>query len=72
MILRRRQLQKSLLVLKFTCKIKNGISVKDIDTSDYIVVWAIYHHTNASICPNMQFLSAQQYAYQPLLGYFLV
>ena len=22
------------------------------------------HHTEASICPNMQYLSAQQYAYQ--------
>ena len=31
--LRRRQSQKSLIVWKFTCKIKNGISVKDIDTS---------------------------------------
>ena len=36
--LRRRQSQKSLLVRKFTCKIKNGISGKDIDTSGYIVV----------------------------------
>ena len=36
-MLRRRQSQKSLLVWKFTCKIKNGISVKDIDTSGYIV-----------------------------------
>ena len=36
--LRRRKSQKSFLVGKFTCKIKNGISVKDIDTSAYIVV----------------------------------
>ena len=30
------------------------------------------HHTQASICPNMQFLSVQPYAYQSLLSYFLV
>ena len=28
--------------MKFTCEIKNGISVKDIDTAGYIVVLAIY------------------------------
>ena len=30
------------------------------------------HHTQASVCPKMQFLSAQYYAYQSLLSYFLV
>ena len=30
------------------------------------------HHTQASICPNMQYLSAQQYADQSFLSYFLV
>ena len=30
-----------------------------------ILLYAQYiHHTQASICPNIQFLSAQQYAYQ--------
>ena len=30
------------------------------------------HHTQGRICPKMQFLSAQYYAYQSLLSYFLV
>ena len=30
------------------------------------------HHTQARIRPNMQYLSAQQYAYQSFLSYFLV
>ena len=30
------------------------------------------HHTQASIRPNMQYLSAQQYAYKSFLSYFLV
>ena len=30
------------------------------------------HHTQASLCPKMQYLSAKQYAYQSFLSYFLV
>ena len=40
--LRVRQRQKPVLVQKFTCKNKNGIFVKEIITSGYIVAWAIY------------------------------
>ena len=48
--LRRRRSQKSLLVRKFTCKIKNGFSAKDIDSSGYIVALAIYtSHTGQYI-----------------------
>ena len=43
---------------------KNGISVKNIDTSGYIIV----HHTQAGLHPNTQYLSAQQYAYQLFLA----
>ena len=30
------------------------------------------HHTQASLRPNTQYLSAQQYAYQSFLSYFLI
>ena len=49
-----------------------------LDMSRILILLAILlyeqyiRHTQASICPNMQFLSAQQYAYQSLLSYFLV
>ena len=39
--LRVRQRQKPVLVSNFTCKNKNGIFVKEINTSGYIVAWAI-------------------------------
>ena len=38
------------LVQKNTCKNKNGIVVNDIDTSGYIVAWAIYtSHTDLKL-----------------------
>ena len=40
--LRVRQRQKPVLVSNFTCKNKNGLFVKEINTSGYIVACAIY------------------------------
>ena len=52
------------------------ISVKDIDIKKLHLAILLYeqyiHHTQASVCPNIQFLSGQQYAYQSLLSYFMV
>ena len=40
--LRVRQRQKPVLVSNFTCKNKNGIFVKEVNTSGYILAWTIY------------------------------
>ena len=57
---------KPVLVSNFTFKNKNGMFVKENNTSGYIVAWAIYTlHID-------KFFTTQQHAFQSFLSYFLV
>ena len=67
-----RQRQKPILVGKLTCKNKNDIFVKEINTSGYIVARTIYTLHTDWFALKHTFFTAQQRAYQSFLSYFLV
>ena len=71
-VLRERQSQKLLLVLKFTCTNKNRNFVKETYTSGFFLTELFLHLTQINLHPNIPFLSSQQHDYQSFSDYFLV
>ena len=71
-LLRVRQRQKPVLVSNFTCKNKNSIFVKEIDTSGYIFAWAIYTLHIDKFAPKHTFFHYSAACLSVIFSYFLV